>query len=126
MSNERILVVDDEIQILKLVSRFLQRGGYEVATVKSGPAALDRLGQSSFDLVLSDLKMQPMDGLRLLQETRARSPDTVFILMTAFASTDSAVSALRQGAYDYLTKPLDLDDLRSTVHRALEHRNVIG
>jgi len=125
VAGERILVVDDEVQILSLVSRFLQRGGYNVSTAPEGPVALERLGDVAFDLVLSDLKMHPMDGLNLLREIKARSPDTAFVLMTAFASTDSAVSALREGAYDYLTKPLDLDALRSTVHRALEHRAVM-
>jgi len=87
--------------------------------------ALDRLRSTPFALVLSDLKMPNVDGLALLEEVRARYPDTIFILMTAFGTIDSVVSVLRQGAYDYLTKPLDLEDLRSTISRGLEHRQVV-
>jgi signal transduction histidine kinase/DNA-binding response OmpR family regulator len=120
-----VLVVDDEPQILLLISRFLQRSGYKVETAENGMLALERLSERPFALILSDLKMPHMDGVRLLQEVRERHPDTLFILMTGFATLDSAVSVLRHGAYDYLTKPLDLDDLRSTVRRALEHHALL-
>jgi signal transduction histidine kinase/CheY-like chemotaxis protein/GAF domain-containing protein len=124
-SQGRVLVVDDEPQILILVSRLLQRVGYDVATAESGAVALERLEEAAFSLVLSDLKMPQVDGLQVLEAVRTRYPDTVFILMTAFGTIDSAVSVLRRGAYDYLTKPLELDDLLSTVERALEHRKVV-
>lgn len=126
MADSRILVVDDEPQILLLVSRFLQREGYEVETAPGGREALDRLAESPFVLVLSDLKMPHLDGIGLLEQVHERYPDTIFILMTAFGTIDSAVSVLRRGAYDYLTKPLDLEDLVSTVARALEHRRVVA
>ncbi|MFX1353302.1 MAG: response regulator [Promethearchaeota archaeon] len=125
MVNGDVLVVDDEPQILLLISRFLQRSGYKVETAENGMLALERLSEQPFALILSDLKMPHMDGVRLLQEVRERHPDTLFILMTGFATLDSAVSVLRHGAYDYLTKPLDLDDLRSTVRRALEHHALL-
>ena len=125
MPDSKILVVDDEPQILLLVSRFLQREGYEVETAPGGREALERLAESPFVLVLSDLKMPHLDGIALLEQVRERYPDTLFILMTAFGTIDSAVSVLRRGAYDYLTKPLDLEDLVSTVSRALEHRRVV-
>jgi signal transduction histidine kinase/DNA-binding response OmpR family regulator/GAF domain-containing protein len=125
MADGKILVVDDEPQILSLVSRFLERSGYDVQTAAGGARALERLRSTPFALVLSDLKMPNVDGLGILQEVQARYPDTIFILMTAYGTIDSAVSVLRQGAYDYLTKPLDLEDLRSTVARALEHRTVV-
>jgi len=120
-----ILVVDDEPQILSLISRFLQRSGYKVETAESGIAALERLKARPFALILSDLKMPHMDGVRFLQEVREHYPDTLFIMMTGFATIDSAVLVLRYGAYVYLTKPLDLDDLRSTVRRALEHHALV-
>ncbi len=125
MANGKILVVDDEPQILMLVSRFLQREGYDVQTAGGGAAALERLKTTPFALVLSDLKMPHLDGIQLLEQVRGQYPDTIFILMTAFGTIDSAVSVLRRGAYDYLTKPLDLEDLHSTVERALEHRTVV-
>jgi signal transduction histidine kinase/DNA-binding response OmpR family regulator/GAF domain-containing protein len=125
MSDGKILLVDDEPQILTLVSRFLERSGYDVQTAAGGAMALERLRSTPFALVLSDLKMPNVDGLDILEEVRARYPDTIFILMTAFGTIDSAVSVLRQGAYDYLTKPLDLEDLRSTIARGLEHRQVV-
>jgi two-component system NtrC family sensor kinase len=121
----KILIVDDEPQILTLVSRFLQRMGYDVQTAGGGATALELLATTSFALVLSDLKMPHVDGLRVMAEVRSRYPDTIFILMTAYGTIDSVVSVLRQGAYDYLTKPLDIEDLRSTVERALEHRTVV-
>jgi two-component system NtrC family sensor kinase len=125
MADGKILIVDDEPQILTLVSRFLERSGYDVQMAVGGAMALEHLRSTPFALVLSDLKMPHVDGLRILQEVRARYPDTIFILMTAYGTIDSAVSVLRQGAYDYLTKPLDLEDLRSTIARALEHRTVV-
>jgi PAS domain S-box-containing protein len=125
MSKGKILVVDDEPQILALVSRFLRRVGYDVEAAYSGMEALEFLKQSSFALVLSDLKMPEVDGLQILEEVHEHHQDTIFILMTAFGTIDSAVSVLRRGAYDYLTKPLELDDLLSTVERALEHRTVV-
>jgi signal transduction histidine kinase/DNA-binding response OmpR family regulator len=125
MSKGKILVVDDEPQILTLVSRFLRRVGYDVEAAYSGAEAIELLKQSPFALVLSDLKMPEVDGLQILEEVHEHHRDTIFILMTAFGTIDSAVSVLRRGAYDYLTKPLELDDLLSTVERALEHRMVV-
>jgi PAS domain S-box-containing protein len=125
MSKGKILVVDDEPQILVLVSRFLRRVGYDVDAAYSGAEALEYLTRSPYALVLSDLKMPEVDGLQVLEEVREHYTDTIFILMTAFGTIDSAVSVLRRGAYDYLTKPLELDDLLSTVERALEHRTVV-
>jgi PAS domain S-box-containing protein len=125
MAKGKILVVDDEPQILVLVSRFLRRVGYDVDAAYSGAEALEYLAGSPYSLVLSDLKMPEVDGLQILEEVRAHYADTIFILMTAFGTIDSAVSVLRRGAYDYLTKPLELDDLLSTVERALEHRKVV-
>jgi PAS domain S-box-containing protein len=122
MTAERILVIDDEPQILLIISRFLKRLGYEVEKTDNGTSALQLLGEAPFALVLSDLKMPHMDGLVILQKVKELYPDTLFIMMTAFATIDSTISALREGVYDFLTKPLDLNQLTSTVQRALEHR----
>ncbi len=131
MNGERILVIDDDPQVLALISRLLRRSGYEVETIGDGGAAIERLrheatlDEDGLALVLSDLKMPGIDGLRILDEVKEYCPDAVFVLITGYATTDSAVAALRQGVYDYLTKPLDLDDLLSTVQRALEHRALV-
>jgi signal transduction histidine kinase/DNA-binding response OmpR family regulator len=131
MPGQRILVVDDEPQILMLIGRFLRRAGYDIEAAESGVDALERMQgealseRGPFPLVLSDLKMPQVGGLDVLREVRERYDDTLVVLITGFASTDSAIAALRQGAYDYLTKPLDLDDLLSTVRRALEHRALV-
>ena len=131
MDDERILVIDDDPQVLAMIENFLRRSGYVVETVSDGQAALKRLRIEAsregceLALVLCDLKMQDMDGLRILEEVKELCPDAVFCLVTGHATIDSAVAALRNGVYDYLTKPLDLDDLLSTVQRALEHRALI-
>jgi len=131
IEGERILVIDDDPQVLALISRFLRRSGYKVETIGDGGMAIERLRhEASLDedglaLVLSDLKMPGIDGLRILDEVKEYCPDAVFVLITGYATIDSAVAALRQGVYDYLTKPLDLDDLHSTVQRALEHRALV-
>lgn len=131
MDSERVLIIDDDSQVLALIDRLLTRSGYQVETVSRGDKALERLRleatleDSNLALVLSDLKMPGVDGLQILEHVKDYAPDAVFVLMTGYATTDSAVVALRQGVYDYLTKPLDLDDLLSTVQRALEHRALV-
>jgi signal transduction histidine kinase/CheY-like chemotaxis protein/GAF domain-containing protein len=131
MDSEQVLVIDDDPQVLALIRRLLMRSGYQVETISRGAEALERLRleakleEGSLALVLSDLKMPGVDGLQILEHVKDYCPDAVFVLMTGYATTDSAVVALRQGVYDYLTKPLDLDDLLSTVQRALEHRALV-
>lgn len=121
---ERILVIDDEPQILWLVGRFLRKLDYEVVEVQRGQEALDLLQKEPFALVLSDLRMSDIDGLTLLEQVTERFPDTIFIIMTAYATIDLTISALRKGVYDFLTKPLDLNQLTLTVQKALRHREL--
>lgn len=131
MDGERILVIDDDRQSLALIDRFLSRSGYRVETIADGHVALERLRQEAsaeggdLALILCDLMMPGVDGLRILEQSQEYCPDVIFCLVTGYATTDSAVAALRKGVYDYLTKPLDLDDLASTVKRALEHRALV-
>jgi len=128
---DRILVVDDELQIRALIERLLRRAGYRVDAAADGLQAISRLrhvaesGEEAYALVVSDLRMPGADGLHVLREVSERSPGTMFVLITGYASLSSAIAALREGAYDYLTKPIDLDDLRSTVRRALDHRALV-
>ena len=115
----RILIVDDEPSIRFSLSELLS-DDHEVTPAEHAPAALNLLEDRQFDLVLSDLNMPAMSGLQLLEEVRARHPQTMFVLMTAFGDERTAVQALRNGAYDYIPKPFDNDDIRALVRRVHE------
>ncbi|MBP1622713.1 MAG: two component, sigma54 specific, transcriptional regulator, Fis family [Acidobacteria bacterium] len=114
-----ILVVDDEPNIIEVLEMVLQDEGMEVLKAGSGQAALALLRDNKVDLVISDIKMPDFSGIELLQEAKPLSPDTVFIMITAFASTETAIEALQHGAYDYITKPFKMEGLRAIVRRAL-------
>ena len=116
----RILIVDDEARMVSVVAMALGRAGYECEACASGEAALEALEARGADVVMTDWKMPEMDGIELLRRLRARRPDLPVILITAFASVPSAVAAMREGAFDYVTKPFDNDELRAIVARALE------
>ncbi len=117
----RLLIVDDEKNIRQSLATFLDSCGHQVKTAESGREALATLSrQGDFDLVLSDYRMAEMNGLELLMEIKRRYPDTIVILMTAYATVANAVAAMKAGAYDYLTKPFSLDQIQHIVERALE------
>ena len=118
----RILVVDDEENVRVTTAAILEQEGYTVNTASDGREALDKLNQMKYDLVLTDLRMEDMDGITLLNELNTRHPTLVTIVLTGYASIESSIDALRQGVYDYLVKPCVIDDLKRTVRRALEHR----
>ncbi len=124
MSTSKILVVDDEQSVATTIKAILQLDGNEVTAVTSGKEALDLLRGREFDVVLTDLRLDDLDGIEILRETQKLWPDTVSIMLTGYASLESAVTALRSGAYDYLIKPSDVDELRATVGRALERRRL--
>lgn len=117
-----ILVVDDEDGIRYFLERFLAREGYRVAAVSSGEAALERLASEEFDVALLDLKMKGIGGLEVLAVLRQRWPATSVIMLTAHASLESAVEALRCGAHDYLFKPCKTIDLRESIRAGLIKR----
>jgi len=118
----RILIVDDEQSLRDMLSLALGDEGWDVSVAADGDAAAAALRDEPVNVVLSDIRMPGMDGLELLRHTAAIAPDTDVILMTAHASTDTAIEALRLGAYDYITKPFDLEELKITVRRALEQQ----
>ncbi|MGE5849434.1 MAG: sigma-54-dependent transcriptional regulator, partial [Candidatus Methylomirabilota bacterium] len=107
----RILVVDDEASQRELIGGFLKKQGHEVLSAGSGAEALTRLREVRVDLVLSDFKMPGMSGLEVLRGVKAVNPEIPFILVTAYGTVETAVQAMREGAADYLTKPLDLEEL---------------
>ncbi|HEU4452252.1 MAG TPA: sigma-54 dependent transcriptional regulator [Longimicrobium sp.] len=116
----KILVVDDEPAIRFSLAELLEADGHEVREAAHAPAALAALEEDAADLVVSDLTMPAMDGMQLLEEVRARHPGTLFVLMTAHGDERTAVRALREGAYDYVPKPFDNEEIRAAVRRARE------
>jgi len=119
-SQKRILIVDDEEIIRYSLINILRGYGYDAVDVSSGEEAVKLLGEQKFHLILSDLVMEGMDGLGLLENVKLVSPSTIVILITGYGSLKTAVSALRLGAYDYLLKPCDEEELIYRVKRALE------
>ncbi len=120
----KILVVDDEKSIRDSLKMILNDEGYNVDTAGDGSEALQILGDETIDVVISDIKMPNLDGMELLDRGSKISPSTFFIIMTAYASVNTAVEALRHGAYDYLIKPVEFDDLIIRVKRLLDYKKV--
>ncbi len=120
--HEPVLVVDDEEVLRRNLARYLRLNGFDVETCPSAEAALELLGSRPFGLVITDLRMPGMDGLQLIRYLQNHHPDVLSILMTAYASVESAVEALRSGASDYLLKPVSLDELGRKVEALLERR----
>jgi signal transduction histidine kinase len=120
----KVLVVDDEENVVVTIKAILQLDGYDVATTTSGVEARAMVRDVEYDLVLTDLRLEDGDGLDVLKAVRESHPETVTIMLTGYASLESAVQALRAGAYDYLVKPSEVEELRSTVSRGLERRRL--
>lgn len=116
----RLLVLDDEQRMVDILAMVLRREGYEVVTHISSQAALDALESEPFDLLITDLKMPDVDGLGVLKHARTACPELPVILITAHATVDTAITAIRAGAFDYVEKPFDNDELKMLVQRALD------
>ncbi|MEG1552325.1 MAG: sigma-54 dependent transcriptional regulator [Kiritimatiellia bacterium] len=114
----RILIVDDEARILLLLESLLKSAGFEVTIAHQGQEALEVMNTVSVDIVLTDLRMAPMDGMSLFAEIRQRTPEIPVILLTAYASVETAIEAMKQGIFDYITKPFKVDELLATMRRA--------
>ncbi|HDQ72782.1 MAG TPA: response regulator transcription factor [Chloroflexi bacterium] len=125
VSAKKILVVDDEKNIRLSLEEILSRDGYQVTAVESGEDALDLLdAQQRFDVALVDLKMKGIGGVEVLKALRQHAPQTVVIILTAHASLETAVEAVRQGAHDYLFKPCQPDELRASIKRGLRDQQI--
>ena len=120
----KILVVDDDFAHRTMLKTLIAGWGYEVREANDGSAAVEAVNRDPFDLVLMDIRMVRVSGLEALEEIHRYNPALPVILMTAYASVETAVEALKKGAYDYLTKPLDFDELRLSLERALEHTHL--
>jgi DNA-binding NtrC family response regulator len=121
----KILIVDDQESILDVLSIMLQREGYEVVTALSGEAALEIVRNEGIDLAIADIKMMPMDGIAVLEGIKGIDPEIVVIMMTAYASIQTAIGAMKKGAFEYVMKPFKMDELRLLVQRGLEKRSLV-
>jgi two-component system NtrC family response regulator len=124
MSRPRILVVDDEENLRRVTQLRLEQVGFEVQTAADAPSALAMLQQFRPELLMTDLRMPGMSGLELLKVVKAEAPEVIVIVFTAFGTIESAVEAMKQGAYDFLIKPVDAETLKLVVGRALEHHSL--
>lgn len=120
-----ILLVDDEPSILSVLSTLLKAEGHDVVPALGGEKALEVLKDQEFDLMISDIRMSPVDGMQLLTMVRKEYPRMAAIMITAYGSVETAVEAMKQGAFDYVTKPFKVDELLITVQRALEYNNAL-
>jgi len=121
-SPPHILIVDDERSLRRTLSSLFQRMGYHTTEAASGEEALEHISRETFDLVLLDLKMPGMDGAEVLKAARPLAPDTVFIILTAYGTLDSAILAIRYGAFDYLLKPSPMGEIVRIVEAGLAER----
>ena len=119
-----VLIVDDLISIHEMLDAVIQPTGFSTAFATDGEKALTRYKAEKFDMVLADIDMKPMDGITLLKQLKQYDPNSVTIIMTAYASTESAVQALKFGAFDYLQKPFRVDELIATLRRGIEFREI--
>ena len=125
MKKAQILIVDDEKIALRNLEHIMKKEGYDVVTTQSGSQAIKMIEQSAeneFDVVLTDLKMPGMDGMEVLAQTKRLFPDTEVIMVTGYATMDSAIEAVKAGAYHYVSKPFELDEVRRVVNKAMEKR----
>ena len=124
MDKARILVVDDEESMCKFMEIMLKKEGYSVTTTQDPDSAIQRIKAENYDLVIADLMMPQMNGLELLSRVKSLNTGVDFIVMTAFASVDSAIEALKKGAFDYITKPFKVDEIKIAVKKSLEQKSI--
>lgn len=120
----RVMVVDDEESIREVLSNYLESLGYEVQTASDGQDALSKFEPGAYDLIVSDLLMPVVDGLELLRKVREKDRDVIFLMITGYPSIETAVEAIKKGAYDYITKPFHMEDVRIRIERSFEKKNL--
>jgi len=125
MTKQKILVVDDEKSMCDFLEIMLNKEGYEVTSTTSGEKALELLDNDLYNMVLTDVKMPGVDGFEVLRKTKEVSPDTVVIMITAYGSPEGAVTAIKEGAYDYITKPFRVEEVKLTIKKSLERSTLI-
>ncbi len=122
----RLLIADDDLSLREFLTIFLRREGHEVEVAANGLKALELLEGNRFDLALTDIRMPRMDGLELLDAVRQRGINTQIVVMTAFSSTDTALDAMRKGAYDYIIKPFKLEEVKVVISKCLEKSQLVA
>src|SRR6516164_7287107 len=125
MTKGRLLIVDDELSVRDSLAKWFSEEGYEVATAESASEALTRVAEQAFDVGLVDIKMRGTDGIELQRRLHEIYPDMLVIIMTGYASVETAIAALKNGAYDYVNKPLDPDEIAHLVAKAMSHRQTV-
>ena len=120
-----VLVVDDDPTACRLLQEVLAKEGYQVEIAERGTEALEKAGTTLFDVVLSDVRMPDLDGVEVLRALKHLSPETAVIMVTAFGSIETAIETIKEGAYDYISKPFKLDEVKLTVKRALDHKRLL-
>jgi DNA-binding NtrC family response regulator len=123
-SKGKLLIVDDELSVRDSLAKWFREEGYDMGTAENAQDALARMAEGRWDLALVDIKMRGTDGIELQRRMHEIDPEMVVIIMTGYASVETAVAALKNGAYDYVTKPLDPDDIAHQIQKALSHRKV--
>jgi len=124
MSKRKVLVVDDDLSLRQFLTNMLRRGGYSIRAVPSGEEALAALALEPADVVVTDLNMHGMTGMEVLKAVKADYPDTEVVMITAYATTENAVAAMKEGAYDYVVKPFNVDELKLILAKAFEKREL--
>jgi DNA-binding NtrC family response regulator len=122
----KILIADDDPTILSLLNKILKAKGYDVKLAENGSVGQKMLQAEQFDLLISDIKMEPVDGMQLLRNTRQMRPHVGVIMLTAYATVSTAVEAMKEGAFDYIPKPFKIDELLETVKRALDYQRSLS
>jgi len=124
MLEDKILVVDDEQSMREFLDIMLKKEGYKVSLASNGDEVMKYIDKDIFDLVLLDIRMPKMDGIAVLKKIKSTSPETVVIMITAYASADTAIKAMKEGAYDYITKPFKVDEIKLIIKNALEKKHL--
>jgi two-component system response regulator PilR (NtrC family) len=124
MLEDKILVADDEQSMREFLDIMLKKEGYRVTLAGNGEEVLKLIDKDIFDLVLLDIRMPKMDGIAVLKKIKAASPETIVIMITAYASADTAIKAMKEGAYDYITKPFKVEEIKVIIKNALEKKNL--
>ena len=124
MQNYKILIVDDDRNMVEVIASTVENENYDIIRAYNGADAINLISKIRPDMVITDLKMSDLDGIEVLKEAKKLDPEIVVIIVTAFASVQTALGAMKEGAYDYVVKPFKLDELRMVVSRGLDLRNI--